>query len=271
MTTTRPVALVTGASSGIGKEAALALVAAGYDVIGTSRDTSRVKPLDGVTFLDLDVASDTSAAAVVQQVVERFGRIDVLVNNAGIGSIGAAEETTAAQAQAVFDINVFGVIRMVNQALPHMRAQGHGRIINLSSVQGFLPAPFMAVYGASKHAIEGYSQSLDHEVRQYGIRSLLVEPAYTRTGFEANSTQPDAPLPVYAQQGEIFGRLMAASIKDGDDPAIVAKVIAKAATDPKPKLRYTAGPLAGRASMLRRFAPARVFDKQIRKLNQLAD
>ena len=130
---------------------------------------------------------------------------------------------------------------MVKEVLPHMRAQGRGRIINLSSVQGFIPAPYMAVYGASKHAIEGYSQSLDHEVRQYGIRSLLVEPAYTRTGFEANSTQPDTPLPVYAQQRQIFGRVMAAAIKDGDDPAVVAKVIVAAATDPKPKLRYTAG------------------------------
>jgi NAD(P)-dependent dehydrogenase (short-subunit alcohol dehydrogenase family) len=271
MTTTRPVALVTGASSGIGKQTALALVKAGFDVVGTSRDTSRVAPLDGVVFLDLDVASDTSASATVQQVMERFGRIDVLVNNAGIGSIGAAEETTIAQSQAVFDINVFGVMRMVNQVLPHMRAQGSGRIINLSSVQGFLPAPYMAVYGASKHAIEGYSQSLDHEVRQHGIRSLLVEPAYTRTGFEANSTQPDMPLQVYAQQRQTFGRVMTAAIKDGDDPAVVAKVIVGAATDPKPRLHYTAGPLAGRASMLRRFAPARIFDRQIRKLNQLTD
>ena len=270
MTTTRPVALVTGASSGIGRDAALSLVKAGFDVVGTSRDTSRVTPLEGVTFLDLDVASDTSAAATVQQVIELFGRIDVLVNNAGIGSIGAAEETSIAQAQAVFDINVFGVMRMVKEVLPHMRAQGRGRIINVSSVQGFLPAPYMAVYGASKHAIEGYSQSLDHEIREYGIRSLLVEPAYTRTGFEANSTHPDAPLTVYAQQREIFGRVMTAAIKDGDAPAIVAKVIVEAATDPKPKVRYTAGPLAGRASMLRRFAPAGVFDKQIRKLNQLA-
>lgn len=269
MTTTRPVALVTGASSGIGKEAAVALVEAGFDVVGTSRDTTRVAPLRGVTFLDLDVASDTSAAAVVQQVIKRFGRVDVLVNNAGIGSIGAAEESSVAQAQAVFDINVFGVLRMIREVLPHMRAQERGRIINLSSVQGFIPAPFMAVYGASKHAIEGYSQSLDHEVRQYGIRVLLVEPAYTKTGFEANSTQPDLPLPVYAQQRQTFGQVMAAAIKDGDDPAIVAKVIVEAATDAKPKLRYTAGSLAGRASALRRFVPAWAFDSQIRKLNQL--
>jgi NAD(P)-dependent dehydrogenase (short-subunit alcohol dehydrogenase family) len=271
MTTTHPVALVTGASAGIGMQATLALVKAGFDVVGTSRDTSRVAPLAGVTFLDLDVADDASVRTAVGQAIDRFGRIDVLVNNAGVGAIGAAEETSVTQAQTIFDINVFGVMRMVQQILPHMRARGRGRIINVSSVQGFVPAPYMAVYGASKHAIEGYSQSLDHEVRQYGVRALLVEPAYTNTGFEANRTRADMPLPVYAQQRETFSRMMEAAIKDGDDPAVVAKVIVAAATDPKPKLRYTAGPLAGRASTLRRFVPARAFDNQIRKLNQLAD
>nr|WP_152514400.1 oxidoreductase [Nocardiopsis valliformis] len=265
MTTNRPVALVTGASSGIGRETALGLVAAGFDVVGTSRDTSRVTLLDGVTFVDLDVASDTSVTDAVRQVVEKFGRIDVLVNNAGIGSIGAAEETSVAQAQGVFETNVFGVMRMVKEVLPHMRAQGRGRIINLSSVQGFIPAPYMAVYGASKHAIEGYTQSLDHEVREHGVRSLLVEPAYTRTGFEANSGKPDTPLQAYARQRSTFDRLMADAIKDGDDPAVVAEAIVEAVTDTKPKVRYAAGPMAGRARMLR-FAPARVFDKQIRKL-----
>ncbi|MGI5290295.1 oxidoreductase [Nonomuraea polychroma] len=270
MAANRLVALVTGASSGIGKAAALALMEAGFDVVGTSRDTSRVTPLDGVTFLDLDVAGDKSVTAAVQQVIERFGRIDVLVNNAGMGAIGAVEESSVAQAQDLFNVNVFGVMRMTKAVLPHMRAQGRGRIINLSSVVGFLPSPYMAAYAASKHAIEGYSESLDHEVREHGVRALLVEPAYTSTGFEANSPRPDTPLQVYADQRRAFDRMMETAIKDGDDPAIVAKVIVEAATDPKPKLRYTAGSVAGRASTLRRIAPARVFDKQIRKLNQLA-
>jgi NAD(P)-dependent dehydrogenase (short-subunit alcohol dehydrogenase family) len=128
----------------------------------------------------------------------------------------------------------------------------------------------MAVYGASMHAIEGYSQSLDHEVREYGIRAVLVEPAYTRTGFEASSTHPDLPLPVYEQQRQACGRVLTAAVADGDDPAVVAKVIVAAPTDPKPKLRYTAGPLAGRVSVLHRFAPAGIFDSQIRKINELA-
>ncbi|MEV0740428.1 oxidoreductase [Streptomyces sp. NPDC050549] len=270
MMTDRPVALVTGASSGIGKETALALVAAGFNVVGTSRDTSRVTPLDGVTFLGLDVTVDASAAAAVQEVSERFGRIDVLVNNAGVGTMGAAEETSVEQARSLFDTNVFGVMRMVNEVLPHMRAQRRGRIINISSVLGFLPQPYMAAYAASKHAIEGYTESLDHEVRDHGVRALIIEPAYTRTGFEANSAKPVTALHAYAQQRQIVDRVMAEAVRNGDAPGIVAQAIVAAATDPKPKPRYTAGPLAGRARILRRLAPAAVFDKRIRKMNQLA-
>jgi NAD(P)-dependent dehydrogenase (short-subunit alcohol dehydrogenase family) len=270
MTTNRPVALVTGASSGIGRAAARALAEAGFEVAGTSRNTAKVTPVDGVRFLDLDVASDASVHAAVGQVIERSGRIDVLVNNAGVGAAGAAEESSVAQDQRVFDVNVFGVIRMTKAVLPHMRARGSGRIINISSVLGFVPAPYMASYAAAKHAIEGYSESVDHEVREHGVRVLLVEPAYTKTGFDANAMQADMPLPAYAQQRRIFGDVLAEAMKDGDDPAIVAKVIVAAATDSRPKLRYTAGPVAGRVSTLRRIVPARAFDRQIRKLNQLA-
>ena len=270
MTATRPAALVTGASSGIGKAAALALTAAGFQVTGTSRNTARVTPRGGVTFLDLDVTGDEPGGTAVQQVIGRSGRIDVLASNAGAGTAGAAEESSVAQAQGVFDVNVFGLIRMTWAVLPHMRARGRGRIINISSVLGFIPAPYMAVYAASKHAVEGYSESLDHEVREQGVRVLLVQPAVTSTPCDANMVQADTPLPACAQQRRIFGDVMAAAMKDGDDPAIVARVIVAAATDPKPRLRYTAGPAAGRVSTLRRVVPARVSGKQIRRLNRLA-
>jgi NAD(P)-dependent dehydrogenase (short-subunit alcohol dehydrogenase family) len=265
----KPVALVTGASSGIGKAASLALVEAGFEVVGTSRNASGVTQGDGVTFLDLDVTSDESVSTVVRHVIERFGRLDVLVNNAGTGAAGAAEESSVAQTQRVFDINFFGVIRLTKAVLPHMRAQGHGRIINISSVLGLVPAPYMAVYAATKHAIEGYSESVDHEVREHGVRVLLVEPAYTKTGFEANAVRPDAPLPIYAEQRQVFDRVLATAMEDGDDPTTVAKAIVAAATDPKPKLRYTAGSAARLVSTLRRFVPAWAFDRQIRKLNRL--
>jgi NAD(P)-dependent dehydrogenase (short-subunit alcohol dehydrogenase family) len=269
MTTAKPVALVTGASSGIGKAAALSLVDAGFEVVGTSRDTSRVAPLNGVRFVDLDITSDESVRSAVGHEIERFGRIDVLVNNAGTGAAGAAEESSVAQDQRVFDINFFGLVRMTKAVLPHMRAAGSGRIINISSVLGLVPAPYMASYAATKHAIEGYSESVDHEVREHGVRVLLVEPGYTGTGFDANAIQPDAPLPIYAVQRHVFDGVLARGMADGDDPAVVAKAIVAAATDPRPKLRYTAGSAAGRVSALRRFVPTRVFDRQIRKLNRL--
>ena len=269
MTRGKPVALVTGASSGIGKAAALALGGAGFEVVGTSRNASGVTQRDGVTFLELDVTSDESVGTAVRRVIERFGRLDVLVNNAGTGAAGAAEESSVAQIQRVFDINFFGLVRMTKAVLPHMRTQRRGRIINISSVLGLVPAPYMAVYAATKHAIEGYSESVDHEVREHGVRVLLVEPAYTKTGFDANAVQPDAPLPIYAAQRQLFDALMARAMAGGDEPETVAKSIVAAATDPRPKLRYAAGSTARRVSTLRRFVPAWAFDRQIRKLYRL--
>jgi NAD(P)-dependent dehydrogenase (short-subunit alcohol dehydrogenase family) len=270
MTTQQPVALVTGASSGIGKEVAFRLVDAGYQVVGTSRDASKLTGSDGLTFVDLDVSSDASVAAAVEHVLGRFGRLDVLVNNAGIGSAGAAEELTVAQDLKVIDVNVLGVVRMMKAVLPHMRARGRGRIVNVSSIAGLVPQPHMATYVASKHALEGYSESVDHEVREHGVRVVLVEPGPTSTSFDGAMVRPAVLLPAYAQQRQTFAEVMADSIKDGDDPVTVAKVIVAAVMDTKPKLRYPAGVTAGRASVLRRIAPARVFDKQIRKINRLA-
>jgi len=267
---TPPVALVTGASSGIGRATALALVDAGFAVVGTSRNAANTSPLPGLTFIDLDVTSDESVRSLVKEVIERFGRIDVLVNNAGVGAVGAGEESSIDQTELVFDVNVFGLIRMTNAVLPHMRAQGSGRVVNVSSVLGLIPAPFMAVYAATKHAVEGYSESVDHELREHGIRMLLVEPAYTSTSFEASSLAPDSPLPIYDAQREVSRDVLATAVRDADAPDVVARVIVAASTDAKPKLRYTAGSMAARVSLLRRIVPSRAFDKQIRKINRLA-
>ena len=158
---------------------------------------------------------------------------------------------------------------MTKAVLPQMRAQGNGRIINISSVVGFIPMPYMAIYAASKHSVEGYSESLDHEVREHGVRVLLIEPGWTKTGLDVNSVKPESPLRIYAEQRHIAEKLIAQAVNDGDDPATVAKAVVAAATDKKPKLRYTAGPRAARVSTMRRLVPAGTFDKQIRKLNQL--
>lgn len=269
MTGSRPVALVTGASSGIGAAAAAALVDAGFDVVGTSRNPAGASAPDGITFLALDVGRDESVAGLAEDVIARFGRIDVLVNNAGVGAGGAAEESSIEQAQRVFDVNFFGVVRMTKAVLPHMRAQGEGRIINLSSVLGFVPVPFGALYAASKHAIEGYSESVDHEVRQHGVRVLLVEPGFTNTGFDANIVPPGATLAVYANERRRAEEVVVESLASGDAPSVVAAAIVRAATDAKPKLRYPAGRQARQLRTLRRVVPARAFDRQIHKFNRL--
>ena len=219
--TERGIALVTGASSGIGLVTAQALRRDGYRVFGTSR-----KPMpdtaDGITMLICDVTDDASVQSVVDEVLSRAGRIDLLVNNAGIGLLGGAEESTTAQAKAVFDVNVFGTMRMTNAVLPVMRRQRRGRIVNLSSILGLIPAPYNALYASTKHAIEGYSESLDHEVRTQGIRIVLVEPGVTRTSFEENITRPDRPLAVYDAVRADAEKLMREIVAKGDAPEVVA-------------------------------------------------
>jgi short-subunit dehydrogenase len=262
--TDRGVALVTGASSGIGNATAKALQKAGYRVFGTSR-RSAVQRIDGVAMLTCDVTDDASVAKLVDDVLAAAGRIDLLVNNAGVGVVGGAEESSIAQAQALFDVNVFGILRVTNAVLPTMRRQGRGRIINMSSILGLIPSPYNALYASTKHAIEGYSESLDHELRAFGIRVALVEPGYTRTPFEENKPKPDRPLSVYDPVRTDMELHMRRSVETGDAPEVVAATVLKAATAAEPKRRYTAGRLASRVRMLRRLVPEAAFDKSLRK------
>ena len=269
MTQRAPVVLVTGVSSGIGLAVASAFAARGFEVFGTSRNPQRTQPIPGVELVQLDVTDDASVARAVWTVIQRAGRIDILVNNAGIGVLGAAEESSINQAQQLFDTNFFGLVRLTREVLPHLRAQGSGRIINISSVLGFLPAPYAALYAASKHAVEGYSESLDHETRDFGVRVSVVEPAYTNTSFDTNAVDADSPIDSYATTREHVQQALTEAVHAGDDPAVVAQVVLKAATSRKPKLRYPAGPLARRLSLLRKFAPATLVDKGIRKESKL--
>lgn len=269
MTRDKPrVALVTGASTGIGWVTAKALQDAGFCVFGTSRRPGAERA-DGVTMLTCDVTDDASVANLVDEVLAKAGRIDVLVNNAGIGLLGGAEESSIAQAQALFDVNVFGVLRMTNAVLPAMRRQGKGRIINMSSILGLIPAPYNALYASTKHALEGYSESLDHELRTLGIRVVLVEPGVTRTSFEENITRPDRLLPTYDSVRPRMEALMRKWIEAGDAPEVVAEGVVKAANEAVPRRRYTAGKQAGQVRFLRRFLPEAMVDKSLRKFNEL--
>ncbi|HZP75960.1 MAG TPA: oxidoreductase [Pseudolabrys sp.] len=262
------VALVTGASSGIGDATAKALQTAGFRVFGTSRrPTAEIS--DGVSMRSCDVTDDASVAKLVDGLLAETGRIDLLVNNAGVGLLGGAEESSTAQAQALFDINVFGVLRMTNAVLPIMRRQHKGRIINISSILGLIPSPYNALYASTKHAIEGYSESLDHELRVFGIRVALVEPGFTRTSFEKSMTRPDRSSAIYDSVRAGMEAQMRKSVEGGDDPKVVAQAVVKAATAAMPRRRYTAGKLARQVRFLRRFVPESAFDKSLRKQNNL--
>jgi len=257
MTATAPVALVTGASSGIGRATALALVGSGFTVVGTSRHAGDLKPFFGVTFLDLDVSSDDSVRSVVGDVIEQFGQIDLLVNSAGVAAIDG-EHGSIDQAREIFDVNVFGVMRMTDAVLPHMRAQGSGRVVTVTSALNRSSGPSVAVPAATLQAVAGYSESLDHEVRQDGVRMVLVDPGTAST----SSLAPGSPLSTYAAQRRISREVLATVLHTAEAPDVVANVIVTASTDPEPKFRYTAGAMASRVSMLRRIVPSLAFDVQ---------
>src|SRR5213596_797973 len=260
-----PVALVTGASSGIGKATAERLATAGYQVYGTSR-RGATPGQRSFEMLSLDVTSDESVAAAVNALLRSEGRVDLLVNNAGFSVAPAgAEESSIEQARAIFETNFFGIVRMTRAVLPHMRRQGAGRIINIGSVLGFLPAPYMALYAATKHAVEGYSELLDHELRTRGIRVSVIEPAYTKTHFDANLLEPDAQLDESREARATVSRQLSAVLETADEPGVVADVVLEAARAARPKLRYTAGGLATRLRLFRRFAPAGALDAGIRR------
>ena len=258
-------AIVTGASSGIGEATAERLAMAGYKVYGTSRRAAKASRRS-FELLPLDVTSDESVAATVAEVLRLEGRIDLLVNNAGFGIAPAgAEESSIDQARSIFDTNFFGIVRMTRAVVPHMRHQGGGRIINIGSVLGFLPMPYGALYAATKHAVEGYSESLDHELRTRGIRVSVIEPAYTKTQFDANFLEADSKLDEYHEIRASLRKTLTELMAAADDPGVVADVVLEAASAARPKLRYTAGVRAGRLRLLRRFAPVGVLDAGIRK------
>jgi short-subunit dehydrogenase len=264
----RRVAIVTGASGGIGEASARALAEAGYRVFGTYRKAPQSKAA-GIEYLVCDVTSDASVEAAVGEVMAKAGRIDLLVNNAGVGLLGGAEESSLDQAKSLFDVNLFGVMRTTKAVLPVMRRQRAGRIVNISSVMGLIPSPYLALYASSKHALEGYSVSLDHEIRDAGVRVVLVEPAYTQTSFEGNLVQPDQRLDDYQSARSNAEAVMRDAMKTADSPEIVAKAVLKASTAASPRRRYTAGAMARQVSLLHRFVPESAFDKSLRKQMRL--
>lgn len=258
------VVVVTGVSSGIGRAAAEQFAKRGCRVFGTVRSIAKASPLKGVELVEMDIRDDVSVQRAIQIVIAQAKRIDVLVNNAGGSLLGSIEETTIAEAQLLFDTNVFGTLRTTQAVLPHMRSQRSGRIVNVSSVLGFLPAPYMGIYSASKHAVEGMSETLDHEVRKFGIRVVLVEPPYTKTSLDINTPQAACKIPDYDDERDNVFRAIEKNVHDAPTPDGVAATIVDAALGAW-KMRRTPKGQASLLSKLRRFMPAGPVDASLRK------
>lgn len=263
------VVLVTGVSSGIGRATAMRFSERGCRVFGTVRNIAKAQPIPGVELIEMDIRDEASVKNGVHAVVAKTDRIDVLVNNAGVTLLGSTEETSIAEAQSLFDTNVLGVLRATQATLPHMREQGSGRIVNVSSVVGFLPAPFMSLYSASKHAVEGMSESLDHEVRKFGIRVTLVEPSFTRTNLDLNAPHAACMISTYEEEREFALRAIQKNVQDAPKPDGVARTIVEAALDGW-RMRRTPAGQATLLSKLRRFMPAGPVDTALRKTFGLA-
>jgi NAD(P)-dependent dehydrogenase (short-subunit alcohol dehydrogenase family) len=233
------VALVTGASSGFGELTARLLAQSGFKVFGTSRRSGTIG--GGVEMIELDVTLQASVDACIQTVLTRSDTIDVLVNNAGQTHASLVEDTPIETALRVFDTNFWGVVRVTNAVLPTMRKQRSGLIINVSSLAGLVGVPGQGFYAASKHALEGYTETLQSELQQFDIRVSLVEPGFFRTHLDRSMLRGSRGIPDYDSIRSKIESAISEAISGGGDPRDVAQKIVVVARTRQPKLRYRVG------------------------------
>ncbi|HYC88771.1 MAG TPA: SDR family NAD(P)-dependent oxidoreductase [Thermoanaerobaculia bacterium] len=257
-----PVALVTGASSGFGRLTAELLQQEGFWVFGTSRSPKNGE--SAVEIIQLDVRNDESVRRCVDEVISRAGRIDVLVNNAGQIHASTIEETSLEQARAVFETNFWGVVRMTNAVLPHLRQRRSGLIINVGSLAGLIGVPGQGFYSASKFALEGYSETLSVELQAFGIRVAIVEPGFFKTNLHQSiTTHTTHDIAAYRELRTALAASISSAIERGDDPRKVAEAIVRIATSGDDKLRHRVGDDARWVPRLKAALPERAFRKAI--------
>lgn len=263
------VAIVTGASSGIGEATARRLKQLGYTVYAAARRVERMTALEqeGIRTARLDVTDDASMTAFVERVVAETGRVDVLVNNAGYGSYGAVEDVSLDEARRQFDVNVFGLARLTQLVLPHMRRQRGGRVINVSSIGGKIYEPLGGWYHATKFAVEGLSDSMRVELAPFGIDVVVIEPGAIKTewsGIAADSVLSVSGQTAYADQARMVGNLLNAADSNPrlvSPPEVIANAVGKAATARRPRTRYAVGGGAKPILFLRRVLSDRAYDR----------
>jgi NAD(P)-dependent dehydrogenase (short-subunit alcohol dehydrogenase family) len=258
------VVLVTGASSGIGLACATHLAGRGYRVYGTSR-RSGFGPAGGVAMLVADVTDDHSVEQAVAAVLEREGRLDIVVNNAGMGIAGPVENTSIEQAKRQLEVNFFGAFRVCRAVLPALRNQRSGYIVNIGSIGGLIAIPYQAMYSASKFALEGLSESLRMEVRPFGVKVVIIEPGDHKTAITENRTAMAGGTDAYSRSFQAALARTAHDEQSGPGPEQVARLLYRIVNTRNPRLRYTIGPATQRAAVwLKRFLPYSITEYSMR-------
>ena len=267
----RKVVLVTGASSGIGRAVAILLARKGHEVCAGAPDAERMRDLaaHGITAVEMDVTKGDDNERVVSRIIRHEGRLDVLINNAGFGLYGPVEDIPLDDARYQFEVNLFGLAHLTQLVLPHMRAQGSGRIINTSSMMGRVYTPLGAWYGATKHALEGWSDCLRLETAPFNIQVVLIEPGAIKTEFVDVSEAWLGKYPTetaYEAQRARFRKVMDTlrPMERGIEPEVLAKVFLKAATTRRPRRRYVKGAPARPMMLLRKWFGDGIYELLLR-------
>lgn len=266
----KKVILVTGASSGMGRDTVIKLLQRGHTVYAAARRTEKMKQLDmlGARVVKMDITHKTDCEKLIRQIEEEEGRLDVLVNNAGFGLYGAVEDTTIEDARYQFEVNIFGLARITQLALPMMRSQGSGTIINISSMGGKMYTALGAWYHATKHALEGWSDCLRIELKQFNINVVVVEPGIIATEFGNVVSKPmlqRSGHTVYGKLAKAVSEILDASYKKGDATpvGVLGKLIADIAEKKAPRTRYVKGKMAKPLIWIRKYMGDQIFDKAL--------
>ncbi|PYU76475.1 MAG: short-chain dehydrogenase/reductase [Acidobacteria bacterium] len=272
--------LITGATDGLGKAAALLLAERDYRIFAAGRSAEKRAQLDTVAqekrlpleTLEMDVSDDGSVQRAVAVVHQKTGKIDVLINNAGLAYVATVEDMTMGDWRQQFETNFFGVVRVTQAVLPKMRERRSGRIIMISSVSGLVTPPTQGAYSASKHAMEGLSNALRHELYPFGVKTILIEPGYILTNIQQTAVQLAQPYQEKIKNGP-YAKVYAGSwsgakssrAESKTTPEDCARIILRAIEAPKPKARYGVTPLATKLQWAKRLLPDSAIDAMIRR------
>ncbi|MEN1783736.1 MAG: SDR family oxidoreductase [Bacteroidota bacterium] len=260
---TTKVVLITGASSGLGKRTAQYLAAKGMRVYGTARNATKHTPDASFELLSLDVTKPETITEAIAYIVNKEGRIDVLVNNAGMGITGPLEETPLEEIQKVFDVNLYGPLRMIQAVLPHMRAQAGGLVINITSIAGFMGLPFRGVYSATKGALELITETLRMETKSFGVKVTAIAPGDFATNIAAGRYH--APVKEGSAYQATYQSVLDGingDVDQGEDPVLVAQKVYQVITKSQPKVRYAVGVFLQKLSLLlKKILPGNLFER----------